>query len=99
MVLMKIMAMDFAITLDTQYTLILALIGKDLGGTRHFFMVLLLNHQKYQKTLWTGIIVMHKQQAGLTARIQPYLDRLFKGRFVFIIAMTITSVLGHLTSK
>ena len=74
MVWMTIMALDFAITLiqmDTLCTLILALIGKDLVGTRHFFMVLLLNHQKYQKTLWTGIIVMQLEQAGLTARIQP----------------------------
>ena len=94
--MMALDPLDFAITLDmiTQ-----VMIGKDPRGTRHFFMVLLLNHQKYQKTLWMGIIVMHKQQAGLTARIQPYLDRLFKGRFVFMTAMTVTSVLGQLTFK
>ena len=78
--------------------LTLVLIGKDPGGTG---LVPLLDHQKYQKTLCTGIIVMQLQQAGLTEHIQQYLERLFKGKFVFIIAMTIgvVSVLGQLRFK
>ena len=74
--------------------LTLALIGKDLGGTG---LVPLLDHQKYQKTLWTGIIVMQPHQAGFTARILQHWERLFKGRFVFITMKNgVASVLGQL---
>ena len=78
--------------------LTLAQTGKDLDGTG---LVPLLDLQKYQKTLCTVIIVMQLQQAGLTEHIQQYLERLFKGKFVFIIAMTIgvVSVLGQLRFK
>ena len=72
------MELDFATMLEVT---MLARIGKDLVGTG---LVPLLDHQKYQKTLCTGIIVMQSQQAGSTAHIQQYLERLFKGKFVLI---------------